>query len=126
MIGKAIYTILNGSIANQVTGIFPVVAPQNSVFPYVIYQDVTTLPNDIKDGPSPLDQVRIQIDSYAKSKAEADTIAAAVRTALDRYSGTVESVTIDSIKFLDQFDNAFEEELSIYRVTQEFEVRQKR
>lgn len=128
MIGQAIYSILNGTtaITDVVTGIFPVVAKQGAAFPYIIHQQVTTLPTDQKDGGSPLDQVRYQIDTYAKTKASADGIAENIRTALDRYSGTAASVAIQSIKFLDQFDGAFEEELVVYRVTQEFQIRQHR
>ena len=128
MIGKAIYGILNStaSITDVVTGIFPVTAGQDTVFPYIVYQRVTTQPTDIKDGGSPLDSARFQVDVYASSKSTCEAIAANVRTALDRYNGTIESVVIQSIKFLDHQDGPYEEELRVFRVIQEYEIREQR
>lgn len=128
MIGQAIFSLLNANmdITDVVTGIFPVVATQDAIFPYIVYQEVTTLPTDIKDSASPLDLKRIQIDVYAGTKAVVDSIAANIRTTLDRHSSTISGVVIDSIKFLDEFDGAYEEELTLFRYTQEYEARIKR
>ena len=120
---KAIYGILNAvtEITDLVSGIFPVVATQDSSFPYIIYQKVTTIPTDIKSAGSPLDRARYQVDIYSKSKSQAITIAGHVRTALDRYSGTIAGIKVDSVRFVDEQDGPFEEELRVYRLIQEYE-----
>lgn len=128
MIGQAVYSILNSTtaITDAVNGIFPVVASQDTQPPYIIHQTVTTEPTDIKDSGSPLDNIRYQVDTYGKTKAIVDSIANSVRSALDRYSGTVATIKIDSIKFLDEHDGPYEEEVDLYRVIQEFQIRIKR
>ncbi|MFL5731461.1 MAG: DUF3168 domain-containing protein [Cytophagaceae bacterium] len=109
-IGAAIYSILkNDAAVSAIVGtgdnckIYPVVIPQGVVSPSVKFHVVHVQPTDTKQGVSPLDVYTIQIDSFAKDTdtSSGDAIAAdldsKIRTALDRYHGTVSGIVIDKI-----------------------------
>ena len=127
--GKAIYGILSanaGVTALVSTRIYPDMATQNTAFPFVVYSVQGLTPSDTKDGASKLDMVDVSIMSFAKTYAEAQDIAAACRTALDRYSGTVSGIAIDSIKLQDQQAGQMELNEHVFSVMQGYMVRQKR
>lgn len=129
MIGKAIYGRLQAVSAVTTlvsTRIHPDYAPQDATYPFLIYKIIGNLPSDTKEGVSRLDTVQVSIETYASTYDSANTIAEAVRTALDRYSGTIEAIVIDSIRFSgsQSFDMNFNEH--IYIIEQVYDVRQKR
>ena len=100
--GKAIYNLLrtDSDITNLVGGrIYPQIASQGADFPFIVYLLVDVDPSDTKSGVSTLDQSRYDIVVASKTYSEVSTITELVRNRLDRYSGTVESVVIDSIQF---------------------------
>ena len=100
--GKAIYNLLrtDDDIASLVSSrIYPQIASQGADFPFIVYLLVDVDPSDTKSGVSTLDQSRYDIVVASKTYSEVSTITELVRNRLDRYSGTVESVVIDSIQF---------------------------
>ena len=100
--GKAIYNLLrtDDDITNLVSSrIYPQIASQGADFPFIVYLLVDVDPSDTKSGVSTLDQSRYDIVVASKTYSEVSTITELVRNRLDRYSGTVESVVIDSIQF---------------------------
>lgn len=100
--GKAIYNLLrtDSDITNLVSSrIYPQIASQGADFPFIVYLLVDVDPSDTKSGVSTLDQSRYDIVVASKTYSEVSTITELVRSRLDRYSGTVESVVIDSIQF---------------------------
>ena len=102
--GKAIYSILTGdSAVSALVGnrIYPQIAAQGAAFPFIVYVLQDTSPSDTKSGVSTLDEVRYDIVVASESYAEASDLTNKVRTALDRYTGTVSGVVIDSIQFID-------------------------
>lgn len=118
---------LTGLLATT-TSIFPEVAPQSAANPCIVYSESTPEFNDNMNGVSHLDVNLIQVDVYAQTIASRNTIGARVRTLLDRYSGTVNGINIQSIqmtyslKLIDQVtDNSA---IKIYRQTFDFRVRQ--
>lgn len=126
--GKAIYGILNAAsgVTNITsTRIYPDTVPQNASFPYVVYQVIGTQPTDTKDGASRLDVVRFQVDCYSTDYDTTDTLAAAVRTALDRYAGTPtgSGVAIDKIVFTNQVSGAPDLDLRVFWVSLDFDIR---
>lgn len=129
MIGKAIYGRLQSVSAVTAlvsTRVYPDYSPQNATYPFLIYKIIGNLPSDTKEGVSKLDTVQIAIEIYASTYDSANSIAEEVRTVLDRYSGTVETIVIDSIRFSgsQSFDMNFDEH--IYVIEQVYDVRQKR
>lgn len=102
--GKAIYSILTGdSAVSALVGnrVYPQIAAQGAAFPFIVYVLQDTSPSDTKSGVSTLDEVRYDIVVASETYAEASDITNKIRTALDRYTGTVSGVVIDSIQFID-------------------------
>jgi hypothetical protein len=70
----------------------------------------------------------IQVDVYANTIAARNNIGARVRTLLDRYTGTVNSVNIQSIQMVYSFKTVepFDDKnaIKVYRQTFDFKVRQ--
>lgn len=105
------------------TSIYPEVAPQGAANPCLVYSESTGEFSDTKSGASTLDTSIIQVDVYASTIAERNTIGNRVRTVLDRYSGTVNSVKIQSVQMAYSF-KMFDELAKCYRQTFDFRVRQ--
>ena len=102
--GKAIYSILTSdSDVNAIVGtrVYPQIAAQEAAFPFVVYVLQNVDPSDTKSGVSTLDEVRYDIIVASENYAQASDLTGKIRTALDRYSGTVAGVVIDSIQFID-------------------------
>lgn len=67
---------------------FPQLAAQDIAPPYIVYQRVVSLTNNNLQGPSDLQNTRMQIDVYAKTYGAAQGLAADVRTAMQAASFT--------------------------------------
>ncbi len=127
----AIYGILSGDAtltAIVSTRIYPEAAPQNAANPCIVYSESTPEFNDNKSGVSHLDVNLVQVDVYASTISVRNTIGSRIRTLLDRYSGTVNSINIQSIQCVYsyktwEFEND-KEDKKIYRQTFDFKVRQ--
>jgi hypothetical protein len=95
-----IFGILSGN--NAVTGIvgnriFPSQAPQTTAFPFVVFETISTMPNNTKSGASEMDKYRIQITTLSKDNNQANNIADKVRAALDYYkSGDVQLISFQA------------------------------
>jgi len=129
MTGKAIYDILSdaaGVTALVSTRIYPDIATQGAVYPFVVYSVENTLPSDTKDGVSGLDVVQLAVMIYANTYTSAQDIAGAVRTALDRTSGTFAGVEVQSIKFDGQSSASMNLDKQVYIVEQTYSVREVR
>ena len=103
-IGKAIYGILSGTTAvSDIVGtkIFPEIAEQETAVPFVVYQVQSVQPEDTHDGPSKLDEVRVEVLCYDDAYNGAADLASAVRGALDRVRGTYNGVNVESVQFND-------------------------
>ena len=102
--GKAIYSILtNDSDVSAIIGtkVYPQIAAQGAAFPFVVYVLQDNSPSDTKSGPSTLDEVRYDIVAAAETYTELSSLTERIRLALDRYTGDLGGVEIDSIQFID-------------------------
>ena len=116
MISKAIYYILSNdaTVAGLLgTKIYPEKTPETTTEPFCIYSYYEN-PTNTKDGVSVLDVVDIFISHFASSFETGENIQAAIRNALDRYTGTVQGNDIDEIWFIDK-DNQFDEDAELYQ-----------
>ena len=100
MVGSAIESILSSINATVDAGVIP----DRRGSDWIIYTMISSVPHNTKTGVSDYDQYRFQIDSYSTTYSAMDTLAASVKSALDNYSGTVESVVIDHVFFDGEFD----------------------
>jgi hypothetical protein len=92
----------------------------------VVYTITNTEPSLTKDGVSPLDVIRFQIDCYSTQYDENTLLANAVRSALDYYTGTVEGQQIQRIRFIGEGDGDYNAELEIFWKSLDFSIRLKR
>ena len=102
--GKAIYSILtNDSDVSALIGtrVYPQVAAQGAAFPFVVYVLQDNTPSDTKSGVSTLDEIRYDIVAAAETYSDLSSITERIRLALDRYTGTVSGIVVDSIQFID-------------------------
>ncbi len=100
--GRAIYTILTedaGVSAVVGTRVYPQVAAQGAAFPFVVYVLQDNTPSDTKSGVSTLDEIRYDIVAAAETYSALSSLTERIRLALDRYSGTVSGIVVDSIQF---------------------------
>ncbi len=128
-IGKAIYSILKDDtvidtlVADRV---YPISAPQRYSFPLIVYSVISVVPYDTKSGPSTVDEVRIQIDSFSKTYSNMVGIDSAIRSAMDRYSHTmVGDMQLDGIRYLNSQESK-DSELNYFHRVSDFQVRVKR
>ena len=101
-IGLAIYDILsNDSNVSALvsTRIYPNVAKQSSAFPFIVYQTTSTDPTDTKDGVSPLDVISFEVLCFSETYTQAVDLAEKVRNALDRNTGTHNTIITQGLSF---------------------------
>ena len=99
--GSALKSILSG-VTQYVDGGR---IPHSRGSKWIIYNMISALPHNTTGAASDFDKYRFQVDSYARTYSEVDTLAASVRSTLDEYAGTSESVVIDHIYFDGEFDS---------------------
>lgn len=126
---------MNGELAVQ--AILAADVPFKAIAPKVFYDEImqteqvplaiVTLqnvsPTDFKDGPSDFDLDKVSVYLMAETKLTSSSLASLARTALERISGTYNTVKVVSIKFLDQ--NTFTEQLTnkkVYTTEQVYQV----
>lgn len=125
--GKVIYGLL--SAASNVTDIvgsspvkvFPNTAPQGITPPYITYLKVSNAPQNSKDG-QPVDHIRMQVDIFALTYPQLEDLAGKVDAALNLYSGTVNGVLVDEIRFETENDTVDEDE-DMYRLSVDYLLR---
>ena len=128
MIGDAIYSILynDATVQSYVSNkIYPLIATQGTVEPFITYQIISIVSRKNKDRDVKLDIVRIQINVFSKDYEELNNITDAVRSALEYFSGTVEGEEIEIIIFEDQND-LFVENSEVYHIEQDYFLRIKK
>lgn len=126
MIGKALYGKLSATTAVTAlvsTRIFPDMATQDATYPFIVYTNDATQPTDVKDSASPLDVVTMSVMIYSNSYSQAQDIAAAVRTALDRMTGTVQGVNVQSCRFEGQNSAQMEFDKHVFVIEQSYVFR---
>jgi len=129
MIGKLIYARL--STASNITAIistniYPDITPQNVDYPFIVYSIIDSNPVDFKDGQSNLEEIDLQIDVYTQNYDTTQNLSNLIRNRLDRFVGTVESVEVQTIKYVRQSSQVFNAELSVYWVSIDFMIKMKR
>jgi|TARA_R110001632_G_scaffold204899_1_gene328456 hypothetical protein len=126
--GKAIYSILTTDSAVSAivsSRVYPQIAAQGAAFPFVVYVINDITPSDTKSGVSTLDEVRYEILAISENYAEAADLNEKIRTALDRYTGTVAEVVIDSIQFT-ELETDYDTASETYIANSEYIIRVKR
>lgn len=110
MIENDIYTILSGVAGGRV---YPLLIPEKSPLPAISYSRIGTTPSRNMSGATTIDQVRIQVDTYADTYAQAKSVGASVRSLLENSSA--KAILQSELDF-------YESELRKFRVSQDYYV----
>ncbi len=124
-VGDVIYSLLSNDtdVAALVgTKIYPYMGIEDIAYPYIVYDNMGVEPTQCKDAPSSLDTVSVQIELYSETLSEIEDLGNKVRTALDRVSGTTETVVVQSISFRDE-DGGYADEDRVYVKIQSYNFR---
>jgi len=123
--GKAIYKLLKDSSAVGAIcadRIFPEMAQQDAVLPFIVYTVTDTTPAATKNATSKLDTARVELYCVSDDYEVGMNLGIAVRGALDRQSGTLSGVEVQSIDF-DTSDVQFDSDQRVYVLEQTYDVR---
>ena len=124
MISRAVYMLLtaNSTLSGLVgTKIYPIRTPQTVSEPFLIYT-LAAEPIDTKDGIATQELHDLQITFFSSNYETGQNIKAAVRSALDRKSGTYSSQKIQTIVFEDERDS-YDNNASLYKFDIGFSIR---
>lgn len=113
----------NGLLAGRV---YPGVLKQESAYPAAVVNVVSNGPTNTKTQASDLDIISVQIDVYGSTYTSASNTAAAIRGALDYYTGTVNltgggTVKVRSITYNGENDG-FTEAAELFRKIQTYTI----
>lgn len=122
MIESAIHKVLTTYVTDVSGRVYHDDAPQKSVLPYVIVSESLIDTNDTKDGVSKLDIMGVQVDLYANDAMQRKNIWSKIEYALDRCSGRIEEVNIQSIQRLPSY-SSYDFEAKAYARIGDFKVR---
>lgn len=89
--------------------------------PYIIVRADMIDHSYTKQKTSTVDTFRVELDIYHDTLAEAETLALNCRTALQGYSGTIDSVVVDGCHLVDEGHEKDPEEVEFW--TQDYELR---
>lgn len=105
-------TEIKTAIGNLVSGrCYPLIAPEKPVAPYAVYFQVANAPEVTMENTVPVENTRVQVDAYAKTYAEAQSLAESIRSAMLSL-GAIPLLAVD----------LHENEVKLYRVAQDFSI----
>ena len=91
--------------------VYPLVAPDGALRPYIVFQRISANAQNILSGASGLTNTRLQVDVYATTYAQAQGIAAAIDALMAGWS--VQNVSIMSQDF-------YEPDAKLHRVSSDY------
>jgi hypothetical protein len=118
MVGAFIYSRLANQTSAQ-NRVYPGILPQTPTFPAVTYQQISAVGSHAMGADSPLTTVRVQVDSWAKTYAEARTLAGEVAARLKRFRGLSGSIEVLDV-LLDNELETYESTSQTRRILQDF------
>ena len=107
------------------TRLYPDLLPQNPTLPALTYTQVSGIRETNLDGPMDLVERRIQIDGWTETALSRETLAEAVRLALNGFQGPLggspETGRIYAA-FLDNEQSFYEPDTKLFRVSLDFRI----
>lgn len=115
--------IVTNAAAQIGTRAWALTAPSKANLPYVTWQLISETPNHAMSREAAYREVRIQVNSFAKTHARVVAVAEAVRTALNRFRGTSGGTVIQDI-LADTAQESFvaEVEDGVYHLPRDYRV----
>lgn len=109
-------------LANQTTAatrVYPLLLPQQPTFPAVTYQQVSATRTHAMGQDGPIIRVRVQVNCWGKTYAEARALAGEVEQQLSRYRGEAGGAKVLDV-LLDSDTEGYESESQTRRVMQDY------
>lgn len=103
------------------TRVYPLTLPQNPTYPAMTYQQISKVWGKTHQGAGDMGWPRFQFDCYGTSYSAAKGVANALRQTIDGFSGTVATVDVCAIFFVNEVDD-FNDEVGVYRVAADYRV----
>lgn len=94
--------------------VYPMLLPQGSEYPAIVYQRISGMRVRSHSGPSSLAYPRIQFSCWAQTYSDAKRLAERLRVSLDGYRGTVGDMNIQAI-FVENDIDLYDAGVSLYR-----------
>lgn len=106
---------------------YPLLVPESAVYPCATYRVISDTPSYTLTGPSPLNLVRIQVDTWDggtqnASYAQAKAAQAAIRAALELFAGQLPDGTWVAGIFVANAMDLYEQDARSYRTSTDFVV----
>ena len=118
---RALLTTDAGVAARAADRVYTEVLPQAPVVPAVVFTEVAGDDDVALDGPTGTSSRRVQIDSWAKTRAEATALGLAVKAVLANHAGAAAGLVVEGAFLLsERWD--FDAETALYRTSQDFEI----
>lgn len=113
------YLSAHASLSSVGTRIYPLELPQGPTYPAIVYRQVSTRPLMYHGGASGLRFKGFQFDCYGSTYNQAATTASALRTVLNGYQGTMDSVEVEAVLLQNESDD-FGDQVEKKRVSLDF------
>ncbi len=101
--------------------IYPLKLPQNPTLPAIVFTKISEQHVECMTGSAGLAMARIQFDCWAENKDQAEDLSEALRQALQGYKGSMGSVTVQGVHFMNEMDD-FEQGIDDFRIIVDFEI----
>lgn len=116
--GAVIYARLEGqTTAGQ--NVFPLLLPEGPTLPAVTYQQISSVQLHQMGASAPLYRVRVQVDVWGQTYAQARTLANEVAGQLNRYRGAVGTTQVIDVLAENELET-YEMDADLRRVTQDY------
>jgi hypothetical protein len=119
VIESGIYSRLVAGVPSVSGRVYPMILPQNVVFPCVSYLVISDPGDQDHDGPTLTRSAGYQVSAWARTFTEARTAAAQIRTALEGYRGTMGTVDVATV-IADGGRDLYDDDLRIYHHAGDF------
>jgi len=118
MVGAALNTITSGIIH-----LYPLRAAQGQTPPFATYQIITVNPVQTIGGKNKVLEYNLQVNVYATTYDEADTLAQSLITTLDRYSNSnVKSENVKDIRHEGGPEDLFQDDQNLFAKAIDFKI----
>lgn len=104
------------------TRLYPVILPQNTIFPAATYQIIDTPRDNTLDGPSGLARPKIQFTLWATKADNVKALARAIRLALNGFKGTLPDGSDVKSVLLEDERETYESDVNLHRIDLDFVV----
>ena len=110
MVEQQLFAALNALVSGRM---YPMVAPDSPITPYIVYQNISNKPEVCLAGNTPIQNTRMQIDAYDKTYLGVKTLKASIDTAM--LAASLRNVPLNQ-------QDIYESAVKLYRIQQDYSI----